>query len=84
MLHSLCMQDALISQMRWGPKETEGVAVEDVDWATSDKTVVAASDGSIRIYDLSFQLCQSSFTQAEFKGQLSVQSLLYYTMIMNV
>ena len=66
------MQGELISQLRWGPKETGGVVVEDVDWATSDKTVVAASDGSMRIFDLSFQICHSSFTMTEFKGGLGV------------
>ena len=64
-----------MSSMKWGPKEGGSVVVEDADWATSDKTVLATSDGSIRIYDLGFQLCQSSFTLVDFKGKEFTLSL---------
>lgn len=60
----------MISQMKWGVKESGGLAVEDVDWATSDQPVVVTGDGSVRIYDLSLQLCQSDFTHSEFKSKL--------------
>ncbi len=59
----------MISSLRWGPKESGQVLVEDADWAASDKTVVIANDGSVRVYDLGFQLCQSAFTLADFRGQ---------------
>ena len=61
-------QDVVISSLKWGPKDSGNVVVEDADWAASDKTVLLAKDGSIRVYDLSFQLCQSSFSLADFKG----------------
>jgi len=61
-------QDGVISSLKWGPKENGHVVVEDADWAASDKTVLVANDGSIRVYDLGFQLCQSSFSLANFKG----------------
>lgn len=44
--------------------------VEDIDWASSDKPVLVTNKGSVHVYDLSLQLCQSDFTTVEFKGQL--------------
>ena len=72
----------MISQLRWGPKEASSLVVEDVDWATSDQTVLITSDGVVRIYDISMQLCQCCFTLADFKRQFpstssSTQSHFY-------
>lgn len=56
--------------MKWGgPKEAGVLTVEDVDWATSDQPMVVTSDGTVRIYDLALQTCQSDFTLADFKSQ---------------
>ena len=64
--------------MRWGPKESGGPVVEDVDWATSDQPVVVTSDGAVRIYDLSLQICQSDFTLADFKSQCACVNGLWF------
>ena len=64
------LQDVLISHIKWGAKELGGgLAVEDVDWATSDQPMLLTSDGVVRVYDLSLQICQSDFTLASFNSQ---------------
>ncbi len=57
--------------MKWGLKESGGLVVEDVDWATSDQPMLLTSDGVVRIYDLNLQTCQSDFTLADFNSQFS-------------
>ena len=54
--------------MKWGLKESGGLVVEDVEWATSDQPMLLTSDGVVRVYDLSLQICQSDFTLATFKS----------------
>ena len=67
---SLSPQDVLLSHMKWGGKELGGgLVVEDVDWATSDQPMLLTSDGVVRVYDLSLQICQSDFTLASFNSQ---------------
>jgi len=60
--------DALLGQLKWGPKEANHFIVEDADWATSDKPVLLTSDGCVRVYDLKLQHCQAVVNTQEFAG----------------
>ena len=62
-------EEGLISQLKWGGRDASShLVVEDADWATSDKPVLLTSDGSVRVFDIKLQHCQSVVSIADFAG----------------
>ena len=53
--------------MKWGPRDGDR-AIEDCDWATSDKVVLLTSDSCVRVFDVSLKCCQSAIDTTEFAG----------------
>jgi hypothetical protein len=58
---TMLLSDAVLGTLKWGTTKDSNChfAVEDADWATSDKPVVLGNDGCVRVFDTELRTCHS-------------------------
>ena len=65
----MLLSDSVLGSLRWGQKDSNcQFAVEDADWATSDKPVVLGNDGCLRVFDSELRSCHSVLNVLEMGG----------------
>lgn len=42
--------------------------ITEIDWAASDRPVIACQDGTIKVYDMNLKTCSSSFDEFILSG----------------
>lgn len=68
---AMCCQEEVCGQIKWGRGEV--TAVEDADWASSDKPILLTSDGCIHVVDCSLQLfINVEMSLRELEGTLMI------------
>ena len=66
----MLLSDAVLGTLKWGTAKDSNChfAVEDADWATSDKPVVLGNDGCVRVFDTELRTCHSVLNVLEMEG----------------
>ena len=66
----MLLSDAVLGTLKWGTAKDSNChfAVEDADWATSDKPVVLGNDGCMRVFDTELRTCHSVLNVLEMGG----------------
>ena len=66
----MLLSDAVLGTLKWGTTKDSNChfAVEDADWATSDKPVVLGNDGCVRVFDTELRTCHSVLNVLEMGG----------------